>query len=88
MTQLKTVLSVNVINIICTGKIQQNRNSRIETKESLKLCYKYFMVQEDFCSETNGSKKLLFAYSSETSAALTYSNVLNQDELQNHLVTE
>lgn len=32
VTQLKTVLIVEVINIIRTGKIQQNRNSRIETK--------------------------------------------------------
>lgn len=46
------------------------------------------MVQEDFCNETNGPKNLLFAYSPETSPALTYTNVLINDELQNHLVSE
>lgn len=36
------------------------------------------MLREDFCTETKGMKKLLFAYFLETSAALTCSNVLNQ----------
>lgn len=36
------------------------------------------MTWENFCSKTNEPKKLLFAYSPETSAVLAYSNIPNQ----------
>lgn len=37
VTQIKTVLIAKVINIICTGKIEQNRNSGMERKQSFLL---------------------------------------------------
>lgn len=80
---LKSALIAKVINCIFTEKIEQI--GRVEWKENspfyyLQLCYKYFMVQEDFCNETNGPKNLLFAYSPETSPALTtqmFSSMMN-----------
>lgn len=62
---------------------QLNTIGTVEYKENspfyyLKLCYKYFMTWENFCSKTNEPKKLLFAYSPETSAVLAYSNIPNQ----------
>lgn len=80
---LKSALIAKGINCIFTDKIEQI--GRVEWKENspfyyLQLCYKYFMVQEDFCNETNGPKNLLFAYSPETSPALTtqmFSSMMN-----------